>query len=195
MPHVTAIVLAAGASTRMGDENKLLLPFRGKPLLSAAVEAVCASSVDDVVVVTGHEDRQIRDVLDSYPIRVAYNPEYAAGVATSIRRGLIACPPETDGFAVCLGDMPFITEHTISRLHRSFLEQGEASIVVAVSRGRRTYPVIIHQAFRDELMQLSGDSDLGPVLDAHPEVVAEMDVGTEGVTVDTPEAYEEVRNL
>lgn len=196
MPHLTAIVLAAGASTRMGEENKLLLPFRGKPLICSVIEAVSASTVDDVVVVTGHQDRQIRDALDRYAIRVAYNPEFEEGMAASIRRGLIASSPETSGYVICLGDMPFITEETIQQLCDTFNEQSAPSIIVATSRGRRSHPLVVHHDFRDEMMQLTGDEGMRAILDAHAEKVVEVEVGDEILVsdIDTKEAYDVVRS-
>ena len=197
MPYHTAIVLAAGTSTRMGEENKLLLPFRDKTLLANVVEAVCASRVDDVIVVTGHQDRQIRDVLEEYRVRIAYNPEFEEGMATSIRRGVLASTSETDDFIICLGDMPFITDVTITRLIELAEAADRPSIIVTTFRGQRGHPVIFGREFRSELMMLSGDVGARSVIEAHEDVVVEVEVRDEQVVadIDTWEAYSAARAL
>ncbi len=196
MRHHTAIVLAAGTSSRMGEENKLLLPFRESTVLENVVEVVCASSIEDVIVVTGHQDRQIRDALSSHRVRIAYNPEFEDGLSTSIRRGVLASVPETDSFMICMGDMPFITELTIRRL----IELSDAaelpSIVVTTFEGRRGHPVVFDSVFRPELMKLQGDAGAKSILEAHPEAVVEVEVRDSHVLedIDTWESYTAARD-
>lgn len=192
MAHLTGIVLAAGASTRMGEENKLLLPFQDKTVLGSVVEAICASPVDDVIVVTGHQDRQIRDILAHQRVRIAYNPEFAEGIATSIRRGILAGTQDTDGFVLCLGDMPFITDLTIRRLCEVFIHEQQPSIVVATFRGRRSHPVVFHREFRTTLMQMHGDGGVQPILEEKANAVVEVEVRDERVLadIDTWDTYD-----
>jgi|SRR5690554_701409 molybdenum cofactor cytidylyltransferase len=184
MPQTTAIVLAAGQSTRMGEENKLLLPFRNKTILETVVDTLLSVPVEEIVIVTGFEDRQIRDVLASYHVRVAYNPEFAAGMSTSIRRGILAIGPEVDGYMICLADMPGIKASTIKRLLDVFSVQKEPSIVVPTIDGHRGHPVIFHRAFRNQLLQLHGDTGAREVILNHPEAVVEVTVDDEGIFQD-----------
>lgn len=180
----------------MGEENKLLLPFRESTVLENVVEVVCASSIEDVIVVTGHQDRQIRDALSSHRVRIAYNPEFEDGLSTSIRRGVLASVPETDSFMICMGDMPFITELTIRRL----IELSDAaelpSIVVTTFEGRRGHPVVFDSVFRPELMKLQGDAGAKSILEAHPEAVVEVEVRDSHVLedIDTWESYTAARD-
>lgn len=193
--YLTAIILAAGRSARMGSPNKLLLPLGRRTILEGVVSKVCAAPVQDVIVVTGHEDRQIRDVLAGYEVRVAYNPEYASGMASSIRRGVLAARPETDAFLVCLGDMPFILPETIAYLVQSFEQQRHPAVVVPVVDERRGHPVLFDAAFRADLLQLRDDVGAQSVLAAHPEAAVFVEVGDEGILqdIDTQEIYDEAR--
>lgn len=197
MPHHTAIVLAAGASTRMGADNKLLLPFREGTVLASVVEAACASTADDVIVVTGHQDRQIRDILEAYPVRIAYNPEHEEGLSTSIRRGVLASLRETDAYVLCMGDMPFVTDLTLRRLIEISASTEPPSIVVTTFDGRRSHPVVMHSAYRDELMDLNGDVGVRPIVETHPDAVVEAEVRDPQLLadIDTWESYDAVRAL
>lgn len=197
MRHHTAIVLAAGTSSRMGEENKLLLPFGESTVLESVVAAVCASPIEDVVVVTGHEDRFIRDALASYRVRIAYNPEYEEGLSTSIRRGVLASDRETDAFVIVLGDMPFITDLTIGRLIELFDASRERAIVVTTFQGNRGHPVVFDGSYRSDLMALTGDVGGRSILEAHPDAVVEVEVRDAHVLedIDTWDAYTAAREL
>lgn len=196
MTHTSAIVLAAGTSSRMGPDNKLLLPFRESTVLATVVQAVCSSPVHEVIVVTGHQDRQIRDVLDAYRVRIAYNPEYEEGMSTSIRRGILACSPDAGGYVICLGDMPFISDLTVSRLMEVFAREEDPSIVVATVHGLRGHPVLFHRQFRPELMEIEGDSGARSVIEANEDAVVEVEVRDEQAfaDIDTWESYTELRS-
>lgn len=191
MAPIAALVLAAGRSTRMEGANKLLLPFRGATVIAHTVAAVQAA-VDDVLVVTGHEDRQIRDALRDYAVRVVYNPQYRDGIATSIRRGLLAIRPEVEGLLICLGNMPLVAPDTLRHLCRTFAEAQAPAIVIATVEGRRGHPLLFQKAFHDELMALEGDVGGQAVATAHPGAVVEVPVKDRGILqdVDTAATYE-----
>ncbi len=190
MASLTHIILAAGRSQRMGATNKLLLPVKGVPMLGRVIEAVQAADPYYCVVVTGYEDRAIREALAGYPVRIAYNPEFEAGVSTSIRRGIIAAPDASEGFLFCLGDMPFVRPETFRAVGEAFAQRG--GIVAAGHEGRQGHPVVFHTDFRDALLALQGDQGGRQIIEAHPEAVAVVDVNDPGIfaDVDTLESYE-----
>jgi molybdenum cofactor cytidylyltransferase len=115
-PRVAAIILAAGRSRRMGKVNKLLAELDGKPMVVRVAEAVLASRAKPVIAVVGHQADKVRAALSGLDVTVVENPDYAAGLSTSLRRGLAAAPGEIDGVLVCLGDMPNVTPADIDRL-------------------------------------------------------------------------------
>ena len=192
-PDVTALLLAAGHSSRMEGANKLLLPLGDMLLLEQSIRAVLASSVARVIVVTGHQDRAIREALHGYSVTIAYNPQHAFGMATSLRRGLIATPGETQGFLICLADMPFIKSSTFDALLDRFGECTAPSILIPIYQQRPGHPVLFHHSFRPELMALEGDVGARSVIEAHPEATLHVDVKDPGILqdIDTHDAYEQ----
>src|SRR5437773_1647885 len=108
-----AIVLAAGASQRMGV-NKALLPIDGKPMLLGIVESLVAKSV---VVVTGHEHQAIEILLKQAGVRLAYNPDHReAGMLSSVKVGLTALRGSADAIFIVLGDQPLVKPTTFQQL-------------------------------------------------------------------------------
>ena len=101
---ISAVILAAGESRRMGKQNKLLLPIGGEALLVKLVASVCASDVGQVLVVIGHEAEKIRRELNEFPLNFVYNPNFREGMTTSIKYGVKEVSHECDGLLICLGD-------------------------------------------------------------------------------------------
>ena len=106
--NVAAIVLAAGRSTRMGGPNKLLAELDGKKLVRIVAEQALASKATDVIVVTGHQADLVEQALAGLNVKFVRNPDFAGGLASSVKAGISAVPDNADGAVVCLGDMPLI---------------------------------------------------------------------------------------
>jgi len=193
--QVAAIVLAAGRSTRMGGPNKLLAEFDGKPLVRIVAEQALASKATDVVVVTGHQADDVRKALQGLNVRFAHNPDYAEGLAGSVKAGIAAVPDSADGALVCLGDMPLISSELINRLIDTFAPDNGNLIVVPVSDGRRGNPVLWSRRFFAELMTLDGDIGARHLIAKHGEAVAEVPVEGQAafLDIDTPQALESAR--
>jgi molybdenum cofactor cytidylyltransferase len=190
-----AVILAAGRSTRMGGPNKLLAQVTGKPLVRIAAEAALASGARPVVVVTGHQSQTIADALTDLPLQFAYNPEFADGLATSLRTGLAALPEEVDGAVVMLADMPQVDASLIDRLISAYDAEKGALIAVPVIDGKRGNPVLWSRRFFPELMALSGDVGARHLIGKYSEAVVEVPMSGSGALtdVDTPEALDAVK--
>jgi len=192
---VAAVVLAAGRSTRMGGPNKLLAEIGGKPLVRIVTEQALASKASSVVVVTGHQAEEVRRVLEGLDVTFAHNPQFATGLATSVKAGIAAVPGDADGAIVCLGDMPLIDATLIDRLIGAFAPDRGALITLPASEGRRGNPVLWSRRFFAELMTLEGDIGARHLIERHAEAVAE--VAVEGpsafLDIDTPEALDQAR--
>ena len=186
-PRITGLVLAAGMSRRMG-RNKLTAPLRGKPMLRHVVEAALASQLASVTVVTGHDAAAIESVLEGLPVRFLHNPDYAAGLSTSLRAGAAAC--DGDGIMVLLGDMPDVTAGLIDRVMAAFNPAARRAICVATARGERGHPVLWGRQFHAELGILTGDRGARDLIEAHANLVCEIEADdTSPLTdIDTPEA-------
>jgi molybdenum cofactor cytidylyltransferase len=192
---LTAIVLAAGRSTRMGAANKLLADVAGKPMVRHVVEAALASRAAPVLVVTGHQSSEVRSALEELDMKFVTNPDYAAGLSSSLKAGIAAAPASASGALVILGDMPRITSDHIDRLIAAFEVDGQA-IIVPVHAGQRGNPVLWPRAFFAELLQLDGDAGAKRLLGLHAGCVREVDLGTDAIfaDIDTPEALAKLRS-
>jgi molybdenum cofactor cytidylyltransferase len=193
--NIVAIILAAGRSTRMGGPNKLLAELDGKKLVRIATEQALASKASDVVVVTGHQADLVEQALEGLKVRFVRNPDFAGGLASSVKAGIAAVPPTADGAVVCLGDMPLIDANLIDRLIESFAPDRGNLIVVPVAAGRRGNPVLWSRRFFNELMTLDGDIGARHLIARHAEAVAEVPVEGDGafLDIDTPQALEAAR--
>src|SRR5262245_7699568 len=105
MAQVAAIVLAAGRSSRMGPQNKLIADIAGKPMVRRVAETALASAARPVLVVTGHMAAEVGAALSGLDVTPVANPDYATGLASSLKAGIRAVPAGCDGALVLLGDM------------------------------------------------------------------------------------------
>ena len=193
--NVTAIVLAAGRSTRMGGPNKLLAELGGKKLVRIVTEQALASRASGVIVVTGHQAAEVEKSLHGLKVKFVRNPDFAAGLASSVKSGIAAVPDNADGVVVCLGDMPLIDARLIDRLIDAFAPDRGNLIAVPVSDGKRGNPVLWSRRFFKELMTLDGDVGARHLIAKHSEAVAEVSVEGHGafLDIDTPQALAEAQ--
>ena len=194
-PHVSAVVLAAGRSIRMGGPNKLLAELNGQKLVRIVTEQALASKAKDVIVVTGHQAELVEKALAGLNVTFVRNPDFAGGLASSVKAGISAVPGHADGAVICLGDMPMISAGLIDDLIEGFAPDRGNLIAVPVSDGRRGNPVLWSRRFFNELMALDGDVGARHLIAKHNEAVAEVPVQGDGafVDIDTPQALEAAR--
>jgi molybdenum cofactor cytidylyltransferase len=192
---VAAIVLAAGRSTRMGGPNKLLAELEGEKLVRIVTEQARASKASEVIVVTGHQAELVEQALSGLDVRFVRNPDFAGGLASSVKAGIAAVSKEADGAVVCLGDMPMVSSGLLDHLIEAFAPDRGNLIVVPVSDGRRGNPVLWSRRFFQELMTLDGDIGARHLIARHAEAVAEVPVEGDGafLDIDTPQALEAAR--
>jgi molybdenum cofactor cytidylyltransferase len=186
---IAAIVLAAGASSRMGRQ-KLTLPMAdGRPLVRVSVEQVLAAGVDDTVVVLGGDAEAVALALAPLPVRTVVNSRYAEGQSTSLRAGLDALRPGTVAAVVALGDQPLPDPDVIRRLIAAFRATGRL-IAAPVYRDGRGNPVLFAASLFAELGAVTGDRGGREVVARDPARVAEVSVDASmPADIDTPEDY------
>jgi molybdenum cofactor cytidylyltransferase len=189
-PRIAALILAAGQSRRMGEVNKLLVPIDGRPMVRRVAETVLASTAGPVVAVLGHERDRVRAALGGLRVKCVYNPDFAAGISTSLKRGLGALPEDIDGAIICLGDMPLLGAGEIDRLVAAFNPTEGRSIVVPTRHGKRGNPVLWARRFFAEMQEIAGVVGARHLIGAYPEAVAEIEMTGDGtlLDIDTPEA-------
>ena len=197
---ISAVILAAGESRRMGKQNKLLLPVGGEAMLGKLATSVCASDVGQVLVVIGHEAEKIRRELNEFPLNFVYNPNFSEGMTTSIKYGVKVVSHECDGLLICLGDMPFINTSEINKLIHAYVKnriKGEGLIVVPVFKRQRGNPVLFSIEFRNDILEHKKESGCKEVIMKNSDSVMEIEMDDEKMLldVDTMEDYQSVSDL
>src|SRR5690348_9048116 len=120
---ITAVVLAAGESRRMG-RLKPLLPFGTGTVIETVVDSLRASPVDEILVVTGHQSEAIEAALAHAPARIVRNPDYRSGMLSSVQRGVAAAAPETTWYLLALADQPQLEPALVRHLLEAANEPG-----------------------------------------------------------------------
>ena len=193
-PRIAALLLAAGKSSRMG-ENKMLVEVDGRPMVARTAQRLLSSRARPIIAVLGNRADDVDAALGKLPVERVVNPDFADGLSTSLKRGLAALPDDVDGVVVCLGDMPLIAGRDLDRLIAAFNPLEGRAIVVPTRRGKRGNPILWSRQFFPEMMALSGDSGARKLIEEHADLVAEIEMDTDGIfiDIDTPQALAELR--
>jgi molybdenum cofactor cytidylyltransferase len=178
---IVGIILAAGEGKRASG-SKLSKCIAGKPMLQWVVETAVASKLKGSIIVTGKEREFAENLAKLYGLDAVHNPDYRLGMSSSIKKGVRSLPEDVDGFAIILGDMPFIRVETVDMLISEFL--GWPGIVVPVFRGQRGHPPIFSSAYRDKIASLEGDEGARSIIDGSIERVKFVNVGDSAVIQD-----------
>ena len=193
---VSGVLLAAGQSRRM-KQTKQLLPLNGQRILEVCLDNLCASRLDEIVVVLGHDAPRILPLLGDKPrIRVIINRDFRDGIGTSIREGVRQIGPQVSAVMVALGDQPFIPPEAVNALIDGWTS-GTQGIVVPVYRGKRGHPVLFSlPLYRSALELLDDDVGGRAIVQANPDDILEIPVSSPGVLldIDTWEEYESFRD-
>jgi molybdenum cofactor cytidylyltransferase len=165
-PFVSGLVLAAGASTRLG-QPKQLLPFGGTTLLGHVIaEARAAAALDEVIVVIGGAAAEVRERVDLGGVTVVENPEFGEGCSASYRTGLGAADPRAEAVAILLGDQPGVDRAVIDAVVEAWRGTRDR-ILLASYQGREGHPLIFARELFDRLVALHGDKAAWKIVDAH----------------------------
>lgn len=186
---VGAIVLAAGASTRMG-EQKLVMPFARTTVIAHIVRELQTAPVAAVHVVTGHETERIQHALAGFDVIYAHNPDYTRGMLSSIRVGLASAPALWTAALIALGDQPLIRAAHVRALIEAHAADPER-ILVPGHAGRRGHPLLLPRRYSHEAQVQHDDTGLRGLLAAHAGELTVLDLATDDVLtdMDTPEDY------
>ena len=187
MSRVAAIVLAAGTASRYRAADpsiatKLVALIDGVPVVRRVVEAALASGARPITLVTGHATPDVRAALEGLSVDFVANPDYATGMASSLRAGLAVLPAGVDGALVLLGDMPGVTAALLDRLIEAHAADPDRDAILPVHGGRRGNPVLLGRALFGPAMELRGDEGARRLLKRAQ--VLEIDIADDAVLVD-----------
>jgi CTP:molybdopterin cytidylyltransferase MocA len=190
MTLLTPILLAAGASSRMG-RPKALLDFDGRCCLDLALEAVRTCGPPVLVLGPNHEEIRARVVLDG--VRIAYNLEVQSGQTASLKAGLALLPPEAEAFLFMPVDLPLLTAADVARLVDAFRSSPDprTSIFIPSHDGRRGHPVFCRRDLAAEILSLPRAASARDVVNRDPGRVGYVLYPDAYVLMDmdTPEDY------
>ena len=192
---IAAIILAAGKSTRMG-QNKLLLPWKNTTVIERVVSVFFKAGIDEIVVVTGGEHGRVEETVLKYSqdhqIRSVYNELYESGeMLSSIQCGLRELMKKaTEAAMIGLGDQPQVQESSVRKIRDAYL-QAKSPLIVPSFQMRRGHPWFVARSFWDEILQMSPPQTPRDFLNRHAEEIhyVETDMPSILADLDTPEDY------
>ena len=195
MNGIWAIILAAGASTRM-KKQKLLLPFKGKTIIETVVENAARSVNSNVVVVLGSHQEQIRRQIENCDIKLCVNENYQDGMLSSVICGFSALPEDAKAALIFLGDQPQIPSLVTNLVLAAWKESGRG-IVIPTVKQRRGHPVLIETKYKQEIKKLDHKKGLRTLSEQNKNDVFEMKCLIPEILrdIDTPEDYEMEINI
>lgn len=192
---ITAIILAAGQSTRMGSP-KMLLPWGDMTVIEHVISVFSKAEVNDVLVVTGGAHEQVEAIIraygNKYPVRSVYNENFMSGdMLTSIQCGLRNIPDKSIGTAMIgLGDQPQVQERSVRLLREAYL-QTKSPLVVPSFQMRRGHPWLVARPLWQELVAMDVTQTPRDFLNAHSNDIHYVAMDTQSILLDldTPEDY------
>ena len=188
---ISAIVLAAGLSTRM-ERPKQLLPFGEHTVIEQVVSVLLVSPVDEVLVVTGHERAAVEAALAHWPVRTVFNPDYAQGeMLSSVQAGLQAISFECQAALLAVGDMPAIERDVVAQIVKAYQAAGRDMVCIPSYQMRAGHPVLVPHSYWKAILSLPQGDTLRSVLRARNTHVRWVVVDTPSVLrdMDTPADY------
>ena len=189
--RIDAVILAAGESTRTGDQNKLLLEFGNKPLVAHAVDAALGSMTQEVHVITGFQDDRLTATLGSRPVNFIHNENYHTGIGSSIRCAIKNLSADVDGVVLCLADMPRVRANHLDALIGRFTGHAVCAFYFESQRG---HPILFPKKWFTRLMTLQGDSGARSLLHEATETVTAIAASNDAILRDIDRLEDFSRN-
>jgi molybdenum cofactor cytidylyltransferase len=191
---ISAIILAAGQSRRMG-QAKMLLPWGQRTVIEQVVVTFLDAGVEDILIVTGGEHERVDKAIDGYPVRKIYNQEYAAGeMLSSLQYGLRELSAATRATLIALGDQPQVREESIHSICNAYRDSASPLIVPSFQM-KRGHPWLVARALWDEILRLQPPQTPRDFLNNHSHEIlyVNLDTSTILADLDTPEDYLKAR--
>ncbi len=195
---ISAVLLAAGESRRMGHP-KMLLPWGGTTVLGRVIDTFSRAGMPELLVVTGawrmEIEAEVNSLSGKYPVKSVFNPGFQQGeMLSSIQCGLSALPPGRKAALIGLGDQPFVREDVIRNICNTFHDSG-APLVIPSFQYRRGHPWLVARSFWGEILALPPDATPRQFIQAHDESILYLNVPDDSILrdIDTPEDYQEQR--
>jgi molybdenum cofactor cytidylyltransferase len=187
---IAGLILAAGESSRMG-QDKALLTYQGRTFLETIVATLREAGVERVAVVLGHHAEQIQQAVKLEGVETVINHDYIRGQTSSLQAGLLALRGrELEAIVLCLVDHPLVSVDTVRALDATFRQTG-AHVVIPTCQNQRGHPVLIAHALFSELLSLDPGEGANTVIRKYRDATQLVEVNDSGILldVDDPETY------
>lgn len=187
-----ALIPAAGLSSRMG-RYKPLLPLGRSTMIGTVIELFKTAGIHDIIVVTGHNHDRLAPVVEAAGARPLFNPDFEAGMFSSIRTGVAALPSGIKGFFLLPADTPAIRPATLGFIGKQF-ESSEDKLIVPAFKGETGHPPLIPARMVPLITGAGPDANLRQILFSDPTHITQLPVHDRGILMDadTPEGYDRV---
>jgi molybdenum cofactor cytidylyltransferase len=188
--NISAIVLAAGQSKRMG-QPKLLLPWENTTVLGKVIETLNQAGIEDILVVTGGAKNEVEIIAARYKARVIYNVEFEkAEMLVSIQLGLKEQNAQVEGTLICLGDQPQVEERCVRKVYGAF-QKNKCNLVVPSYQMHRGHPWLVSRELWGEVLEMRASESMRDFLSKHQEQIFYVEHDSPSVLqdLDTPEDY------
>tara|TARA_B100000029_G_scaffold145921_1_gene141247 strand:+ start:891 stop:1460 length:570 start_codon:yes stop_codon:yes gene_type:complete len=176
---ISAILLAAGKSERMNNENKLLKKINDISLVSHSIKNILASSIDELIIVLGFQKEKIENVIEkNKKIKIVINEKYENGMSSSIITGLNNLSKNTEAFFICLSDMPFVSKKVYNKL---ILNKNYKDIIVPTYKKQQGNPVLFSINMKKQIMNIKGDSGAKKILELNKDKILNIEIDHSGI--------------
>ena len=177
---ISAILLAAGQSKRMKGENKLTKEIQGIPLIKLSVKNILASSINELIIVLGHQKEIIEKLIDkNEKIKFVFNKNFESGMDSSIKTGLNNLSEKTESFFICLGDMPMVSHDIYNQLIKS---KDNKEIIVPTYKGQQGNPVLFDKSMKEKILDIRGDVGAKKILELNKDKILNLEINDQSIT-------------
>ncbi|MEL6593267.1 MAG: nucleotidyltransferase family protein [Bacteroidota bacterium] len=187
---IVGILLAAGEASRMG-QPKQLLTYQGQSFLQRAVLNLLHAPCDRIIVVLGAHEDLVRPGLTHLPVRIAYNPEWREGMASSIRAGMKLVPENAEAVMISLVDQPKVDANWLSQMLVARKRQ-EAKLVVTDYGGKLGVPALFSKPWISDLRSLKGEYGARELIRTNADQALALAFREAAQDIDTPEDYQQL---
>ena len=189
---ISSILLAAGESKRMENENKLVKEVNGISILKYAVKNILGSSIDELIIVLGHEKEIVENIIEkNKKIKFIYNKNYKNSVTSSMQAGLESISKKAEAFFICLGDMPNVNQNIYNKLiktrynyNRKLPPEKKKEIVIPTFEEKDGNPILFSKFMKDKIMNISGDFGAKKIIEMNKEKILYVPVKNNGIILD-----------
>ena len=171
---ISAILLAAGQSKRMNGENKLTKKIQGIPLIKLSVKNILASSINELIIVLGHQKEVIEQLIEkNEKIKCVFNKNFESGMASSIKTGVNNLSKKTESFFICLGDMPMVSPDIYNQIIES---KDKKEIIIPTYKGQQGNPVLFDKSMKKKIMNITGDFGAKKILKLNKDQILNLEI-------------------